>query len=228
MLHWPILQEFLLGPHNAPSERVEHPRRARGRTCIKRVWELCENLIPLRTAGRYELLASLNEMADRSRVSPLQQAAVSPAAVPELWQEAACWSGTKARGVLKHRGLGAPLQGRERRTDHSAVLFSLREVHQETQIRGATTRLKRVATLRAKPCSMDDTRQRSTGQIGPSAHVQRARVRMIEGGEGAFVQRLLTDPCPDRWLIGHRRSISAVYSLGIAVHVGQSPSHRNR
>ena len=131
MLHWPILEEFLLGPHNAPSERVEHPRRARGRTCIKRVWELCENRNPLRTAGRYELLASLNEMADRSRVSPLQQAAVSPAAVPEPWQEAACWSGTKARGVLKHRGLGAPLQGRERRTDHSS-LFASRGASRDT------------------------------------------------------------------------------------------------
>ena len=77
----------------------------------------------------------------------------------------------------------------------TTVHFSLREVRQETQIRGETRRIERVATLRAKPCSMDDTRQRSTGQIGPSAHVQRARVRMIEGGEGDFVQRLLADPC---------------------------------
>jgi hypothetical protein len=68
----------------------------------------------------------------------------------------------------------------------TTVHFSLREVRQETQIRGETRRIERVATLRAKPCSMDDTRQRSTGQIGPSAHVQRARVRIIEGGEGDF------------------------------------------
>ena len=54
----------------------------------------------------------------------------------------------------------------------TTVHFSLREVRQETQIRGkTTTRLQRIATLRAKPCSMDDTRQRSTGQIGPTAHV---------------------------------------------------------
>ena len=57
----------------------------------------------------------------------------------------------------------------------TTVLFSLREVRQETQIRGETRRLERVATLRAKPCSMDDTRQRSSGQIGRSAHVQRPR-----------------------------------------------------
>ena len=53
----------------------------------------------------------------------------------------------------------------------STVHFSLREVRQQTQIRGETRRIERVATLRAKPCSMDDTRQRSTGQIGPTAHV---------------------------------------------------------
>ena len=56
----------------------------------------------------------------------------------------------------------------------TTVLFSLREVCQETQIRGKTTRLQCVATLRAKPCSMDETRERSSGQIGRSAHVQRA------------------------------------------------------
>ena len=57
----------------------------------------------------------------------------------------------------------------------TTVHFLLREVRQETQIRGATTRIERVATLRAKPCSMDDTRQRSSGQIGRFAHVQRPR-----------------------------------------------------
>ena len=57
----------------------------------------------------------------------------------------------------------------------TTVLFSLREVRQETQILGETRRLERVATLRAKPCSMDDTRQRSSRQIGRSAHVQRPR-----------------------------------------------------
>ena len=80
----------MLGPHGAPSERGEHPRRARGEVCAQRFSELCENRNPLRTAGRYELLASLNEMADRSQVSPLQHAAVAPAAAPEPWREAAC------------------------------------------------------------------------------------------------------------------------------------------
>ena len=131
MLHLPILQELLLDPHDAPSQRVEYPRRARGRTCLKRVWELCENCNPLRTAGRYELLASLNEMADRSPVSPLQQAAVARSAASEPWREAACWSGTKTRGVLKNLGLGVPLQGRERRTDHSS-LFASRGASRDT------------------------------------------------------------------------------------------------
>ena len=58
--------------------------------CSTGLSEMCENRNPLRTAGRYELLASLNEMADRSQVSPLQQAAVTPAAAPEPWREAAC------------------------------------------------------------------------------------------------------------------------------------------
>ena len=95
MLHLPIFEEELLGPHGAPSERVEHPRRARGEVCAQRFSELCENRNPLRTAGRYELLASLNEMADRSQVSPLQQATVALAAAPELWREAACSTAQK-------------------------------------------------------------------------------------------------------------------------------------
>ena len=90
MLHYPILEEECLGPHDDPVEPVNHPRRARGEVCARRFSELCENRNPLRTAGRYELLASLNEMADRSPVSPLQQAAVVRAAAPEPWREAAC------------------------------------------------------------------------------------------------------------------------------------------
>ena len=168
------MEEFLLGPHNAPSERVEHPRRARGRTCIKRVWELCENRNPLRTAGRYELLASLNEMADRSQVSPLQQAAQLHA--PQRPSHGERRPALRRQSARRFEAPGPWRTSSTARCNApTTVLFSLREVHQETQIRGATTRLKRVATLRAKPCSMDDTRQRSSGQIGRSAHVQRPR-----------------------------------------------------
>ena len=74
----------------------------------------------------------------------------------------------------------------------TTVHFSLREVRQETQIRGATRRLERVATLRVKPCSMDDRRQRSSGQIGRSAHVQRPRLELllrIEGGNKVTLVR---------------------------------------
>ena len=63
----------------------------------------------------------------------------------------------------------------------TTVHFSLREVRQETQIRGETRRIERVATLRAKPCSMDDTRQ---GAAVKSADplMCNVRARIIEGG----------------------------------------------
>ena len=169
---------------SAPTTLPESESNLPGELEVGRVFgefeRLCENRIPLRTAGRYELLASLNEMADRSQVSPLQQAAVSPAAVPEPWQEAACWSGTKARGVLKHRGLGAPLQGREA-THRPQFTFRFEgcvKRHKSGGRRGVSSASRYCAPSRAAWTTQ------GSGAAGKSADplMCNVRARIIEGG----------------------------------------------
>ena len=83
--------------------------------------------------------------------------------------------GAKARRVLKYLiGASARLFNGEMRRA-ATVNLSLREVGQETQIRGGATRSESVATLRVKPWSTDDTRERSSDQIGLFARLQRRR-----------------------------------------------------
>ena len=124
MLHLTILREEFLGRPSAPGERVEHPRRTRGRACIARFSELSEKRNPLRTGARVELLGPLTEMSRHDMISTLQLAGGAFAAELEARREEAT---SPARNRAAFCSIGASarrFKGGTRRTSHSRTFAS--------------------------------------------------------------------------------------------------------